>query len=207
MNYLNAFRPLIVTAAGQHVSFIFGLPPFIDGSIRREPDLESPFPSITALCRGNLFAPRLRPGDRVIYITVKRPYPPVAQPHWRLVALLHVVELFQSHSEGAAWYTDRELAPPNNCLVPGNPPKPVEQSSLPSRDPRAWELGYQLRARKTAVFIICEPTFIELYNPPVIIENAMVTALGRIPGLQNPPSLSDDEYERLASFALTREDV
>ncbi len=35
---------------------------------RREPDFESQFPAISALCRGKLFAPRLNPDDLVAYI-------------------------------------------------------------------------------------------------------------------------------------------
>jgi hypothetical protein len=62
-------------------------------------------------------------------------------------------------------------------------------------------LGYQLRARKTPIFIICEPVFIELHNPPVITESDMIAALGRIPGLQNPPGLSNIEYERILTLA------
>jgi hypothetical protein len=85
-DFLAAFRPMVITKAGRDASARFGLPPFIDGSIRREPDLESPYPSISALCRGALFAPRLRPGDRVAFITVKGAYPPLREEHrgsWR----------------------------------------------------------------------------------------------------------------------------
>jgi hypothetical protein len=44
-------------------------PPFIDASCRREPDLESRYPSITALCREGHFAPHLHEGDVVAYMT------------------------------------------------------------------------------------------------------------------------------------------
>ena len=201
MNFINAFRPLSVNKDGSEASRRFGLPPFIDGSIRREPDLQSRFPSITALCRAGLFAPRLMPGDRLVYVTVKGRYPPYRFPHWRLVALLHVIAKFQSHSEASAWYSERGLPLPSNCLVPGNNPTPVEMSALPGRDPREWELGYQLRARKVPVFLVCDPIYLELNEPLPIGEDDMIAALGRIPGLQNPPSLADGEYDRFAAIA------
>jgi len=47
--YVVTYRPLESTATGRRVKTD---PPFADGSCRREPDLESKFPSITALCRG-----------------------------------------------------------------------------------------------------------------------------------------------------------
>ena len=69
--FLATFRPLIHSPGGRDAARRYGLPPFIDGSCRREPDLESPFPSITATCRAGKFAPRLVVGDRVAYLTVK----------------------------------------------------------------------------------------------------------------------------------------
>ena len=49
--YLNSYAPLVSTAAGRKAWELHELPPFIDGSIRREPDLEHEFPSISCLCR------------------------------------------------------------------------------------------------------------------------------------------------------------
>ena len=69
--YINTYQPLACNAAGRAASEKFGIPPFVDGSIRGEPDLEHQFPSITCLCRGRNFAPRLREGDRVVYLTKK----------------------------------------------------------------------------------------------------------------------------------------
>jgi len=59
---------------GRRAIEAFALPPFIDSSCRREPDLESRSPSISALCRRTKFAPRLYPTDRVVYITTKGRY-------------------------------------------------------------------------------------------------------------------------------------
>jgi hypothetical protein len=49
--YLNVFRPLAKTPNGRNAIKQHSLPPFIDASCRREPDLESqlPFVSVTVL--------------------------------------------------------------------------------------------------------------------------------------------------------------
>jgi hypothetical protein len=95
--YLVTCRPLIATRHGITAARRHGLPPFVDASCRREPDFENPRPSISAICRGRNFAPRLRVGDLAVYLTVKGRYPGLAEPHWRLVAVLEVVERFPSH--------------------------------------------------------------------------------------------------------------
>ncbi len=124
--FLATYRPLVRTASGRQAIQEHDLLPFIDGSCRREPDFESPFPSITATCRGRNFAPRLRIGDRVAYLTVRGRYLCDRQSGWRLVAVLRVVQRFASHTEAAAWYQRQGRPLPSNCIVEGNPPKPLE---------------------------------------------------------------------------------
>ena len=46
--FLNTYAALVATPAGREASKRFGLPPFIDGSIRREPDLEAVFGEVPA---------------------------------------------------------------------------------------------------------------------------------------------------------------
>jgi len=55
-HYLTTFRPLCFTAAGKKAARKFGHPPYIDASCRREPDFESAFPSITAVCHGGTYS-------------------------------------------------------------------------------------------------------------------------------------------------------
>jgi hypothetical protein len=71
-SFLVTFRPPVSRRAGRVAADRFGLPPFIDGSCRREPDLESAAPGVSALCRGGNFAPRLHTGDTAVYLTTKR---------------------------------------------------------------------------------------------------------------------------------------
>ena len=97
-HYLNTFRPLTATPQGRRAVANYGLPPFIDGSCRREPDLQSLFPSISTLCCAGKFAPRLWPGDRVAFLTSRGRYPTSDSPDgWRIVAMLRVRERFEDH--------------------------------------------------------------------------------------------------------------
>src|ERR1041384_8461908 len=88
--FLNSYKPLCYFKQGREAIKTFGLPPFIDASCRREPDLQSQFPSISALCRIEKFVPYRRVGDSIIYMTVRDTYKPERTPHWRLTAILKV---------------------------------------------------------------------------------------------------------------------
>jgi len=164
--YLATYHPLTKRRSGREAVVRHALPGFIDGSCRREPDFESAFPSITATCRGANFAPRLHVGDRVAYLTVRGKYPGDTMPGWRLVAVLRVVERFESHEAAAEWYQTRGLALPSNCMVPGNPPKPfhltngnppdevksrVAVEAHPEAAVRLWDKIYEGRILITTV--------------------------------------------------------
>lgn len=207
--YLVTYRPLVLTRMGRRAVKDHGLPPFIDGSCRREPDFESAYPSITALCRGSRFAPRLQPGDRIVYITTKGSYLERRERHWRLTAVLRVLHRFPSHEQAASWYRERDLSPPSNCMVTGNPPLPLKLTSGaakkfgddPERALRLWDYSYRQRARENSVLIACTPMFLELQKPPAITEPAMKHAFGRIPGTQNPPVIPESQYRTLLEQA------
>lgn len=138
----------------------------MDRSCRREPDLECSFPSITATCRGGLFAPRLQSGDRIAYLTVKRRYLQDQIAGWRLVAVLRVRERLPNHNVAADWYRSRALRLPSNCLVDGNPPMPLDQTNghppkevhqrvstamHPEKAVRLWDAGYRSRVNRWPV--------------------------------------------------------
>src|SRR5689334_13753800 len=93
--YLTTYRPLCGTPFGRDAATRHGLPPFIDGSCRREPDFQSRFPTITALCRAGKFAPRLQVHDHVAYITAGS---------WHLTAILEVIKKLTSHAAAAEWF-------------------------------------------------------------------------------------------------------
>lgn len=211
MNYLCSYHPICSRPLGRRAVEEYGLPPFIDASCRREPDLESPFPSISALCRTTKFAPRLWPSDRVVYITTKGRHGELEARHWRLVAVLQVVERFENHDAAAAWYRVQEVSPPANCMVEGNPPVPFERTggpnpvrkfgdpSDPERVVRLWDASYRVRSRSCGVFLACRPLFLDLHTPPSItdFEAAGIFEKGRMPVTQNPPRISDEEFAKL----------
>lgn len=214
-DYLASFRPLISTVPGRRAAQVFGLPPFIDGSCRREPDFQSPAPSITALCRAGKFAPRLVPGDRVAYVTGRMSFGQAEG--WALVALLRVHARFDSHPPAAEWYRERGYRLPNNCLVEGNPPEPFERTNGrppvevrerlgtlgPERAVRLWDATYQRRAREHGVFLATSADFLELVTPPVLRRADLLAVFGRVPGTQNPGRVTPREYDALSALART----
>lgn len=197
--FLNSYNPLIKNRRGEVVIREHGIPPYVDDSCRREPDFESEYPSITALCRGRNFAPHRNKSDVIVYITMKGKYPDYPGRHWRLTAILEVVRRFESHREASKWYINKGVEVPRNCIIPGNNPLPLEMTSNKDKYSRVerWDAVYKRRARKHGVFLVCKPIFLRLCNPPIITEEIMRCVFGKIPSTRNPPKISDDEYNNL----------
>jgi hypothetical protein len=198
--FLVAYRPLIHRRAGRVAAEQFDLAPFLDGSCRREPDLESAFPSISALCRGRNFAPRLRVGDLAAYLAAKREYGDHPASHRRLTAVLRVRERFDDHEQAAVWYRAHDLPLPSNCMVNGNPPIPYERTVQDSPE-ETWDRSYRARAWRCPVFLVTQALFRELHEPPVVTEEMMEEAFGRVPGLLTPPGYPEDRVRRLLELA------
>ena len=222
---LASYQPLIYNPDGYSAHIRHNLPPFVDSSCRREPDFESPYPSITALCRRGTFAPHLSPNDIVVYITRKGAYLDVYPPHWRLTAILRVAKRFATHEQAAAWYDAQGIAVPSNCLVPGNGPVPLawtgraSQRSTPPSPPTAsahplpmvdrtlqdWDAWYQSIAHNPEdealrVFLACEPEFVDVWQARVITPETMCKIFGRIPGTQNPAKITENDVDALRSL-------
>ena len=208
MHYLNSYKPLCLTKQGRVAVEKFGFPPFIDTSCRREPDFQASVPSISALCRSKMFAPRLREGDSVVYMTVKGQYAPEQFRHWRLVAILRVIKRFESHKEAAGWYQEKGLRVPSNCMVDGNTCLPYEMTAgipvnkfgdVADQDEllKRWDSSYRLRARRCGVFLACEAEFLSLYEPPILIDESLLRIFGRVPPTLTPPPIRETEYQAL----------
>lgn len=215
--FLATYRPLVMNSKGQHAIRQFDLPPFIDGSCRREPDFESAFPSITATCRAGHFAPRLVEGDRIAYLTVKGKYLDDLVKGQRLVAVLRVVKRFESHDEAADWYKEQNQPPPSNCFVHGNAPKPFERTNgnppkevkeqLSSavdltRAIRLWDWTYRKRVSKYPVFLATVAEFLDLIHPPQILEAHICAIFGNVPSTLNPPRKSCEQIDQLQQLAV-----
>jgi hypothetical protein len=205
-SYLNVYHPLIMTAAGRHACERRRLDPFVDASIRREPDLEYRWPTISALCRGAMFAPRLQAGDVVVYLTVKGRWGDHPTLHRRLTAVLRVRHRFENHVDAADWFAHRRLPLPNNCLVPGNKPKPLNQShGVPwpatcgdrARILRRQDAFYRRRVRRHGTFLICQPLFINIeWDAPIVEDEHLRSAFGRVPGMRTPGALPSGHVNR-----------
>lgn len=219
--YLNTYRPLCKTKFGRQAILKYSLLPFIDGSCRREPDFESEFPSITAICRVDKFVPRLWPGDKIVYLTVQGNYMHELNPHYRLVSVLEVVERFENHGDAAKWYRNKNFKLPNNCLVDNNAPMSVEYTlgSIPEKIIRRfdkypnnqknvalgkylseWDNEYWERVKKCSIFIVCKKYYLELNEPKIIYPEEIRKIFNRIPGTQNPPQISKDDFKSLCYF-------
>jgi hypothetical protein len=185
-----------------------GFPPFIDASIRREPDLEHAMPAISCLCRGGAFTPRLGVGDCVAYLAVKRKYSG-EDPHRRLVAVLQVKRLFDTHNDAAAWYRSRKMRLPGNCMVAGNGPLPLDMSHgrprlmgcgavCGDRLWKRWDAKYRERAQAHGRIAVCKPLYRNLsWEAPKVHEDQLVRVFGHVPVTQNPPAFPLEMPERL----------
>lgn len=219
---LNSFHPLCSTEIGLSAIQHSGFPPFIDGSCRREPDLESPFPSITALCRKGKFAPILKENDVIVYITVQGNWQ-TNYIHHRLVAILEVVKLAENHEDAALWYKSHNIAIPSNCMIENNLPKlfhetagnikskkeirkflgrPLEkQLVIGKRFIELWDGEYKQRAENWKKFIITKPLYAELNNPPILATSDLYDIFGKKPNTQTPKKITIEQLKLLAKLA------
>lgn len=216
---LNSFHPLCETGIGRRAIQAGNFPPFIDASCRREPDLEHDRPSITCLCRQEGFAPHLQPNDIVVYITVKGKWFEDYE-HYRIIAILEVIEHKDSHLAGASWYRSRSYKLPSNCMVPDNLPYhfhetagrfkkkadekrylayPLEkQIHLGQKRLEKWDEEYAQKARRWGHFIITKPVWRNYNDPPIITKEKMLEIFGRVPNTRTANKIEPDQFKALA---------
>jgi len=203
--YLTTFIPICYNGNGRNNAIAHGLPPFIDGSCRREPDFQNPFPAITQLCRPGKLVTRLLVGDLVIYLTKVGNYgiPPT---HWNFIGILEILNLQINHSSAANYYLANNIPVSQNVICNHTTPFPLGMThglcgfahgNLNSnRIISLWNNIYISRANsysKVAITNVWEG-HLHLNNPPQIIHTMMIDIFGRIPGTQNPPKLTDVEW-------------
>ena len=203
--YLNSYVPLVASKAGRDASARFNILPFVDGSIRREPDLEHEFPAISCLCRADKFAPRLKRGDIVGYMLNKERHG-LDHAQRRLTAVLRVLDVLPNHTAGADWYVQRDLPLPNNCWIHGNPPKALDHSHRRNRNKhlpaeqfhKNWDIEYRGRAMKHGTFVVCERLFVNLsWDAPEVAEPQLEAVFGHVPGTRNPGAWTITQAQHL----------
>ena len=200
--YLCSYWPLCKTQGGRQAVVKYGLPPYVNGLSRREPDFEHRMPAITASSRGRNFAPRLHPGDTVLYTTTKGRWGDVRRPHWRLVAVLEVVARFATHADAAAWYRAQGMRPPGNCVVDHNRPLPVPLTLHHGRlHDDAWDAVCQARAAQCGTLLACTPRFLALTDPPVLTQDDLLACFGTVPNTRTPPEITEAAFDHLLALA------
>ena len=210
--YLAKYFPLCSTNAGQLAAANFNLPPYVDGSCRREPDFECQFPSISAICRGKLFAPYLEEGDEIVYITTKGMYGETFE-HRRIVARLKIFKRFPSHRDAAMWYRGKIGKVPSNCMVPGNPPFPLSHTTRgnghcapgcgsAAASLKQWNQRYQKRADTIQVFLACKSVWKELTSPAKLNDEVALKILGSWKRVRSrlPIQITEKELKAIESI-------
>jgi hypothetical protein len=222
MIFLNSFRPLCCNDLGLIAIRNYNFPPFIDSSCRREPDFQNKYPSISALCRGSKFAPLVKKNDIILYMTIGGVFTPYKKGH-HLVAILKVLNVFQSHSLGASWYTNYSSSIPSNCMVPQNHPfdfdktagdfktnkqiknflaRPHQtQINIGQRRLTLWDNMYLQRSQRWPCFISTEPIYLEFNNPKNISRNDFNKNFGKIPNTQIPQKITQTQLDHLYKLA------
>ena len=207
--YLSKYRPLVSYERGLRAIAEYRIQPYVDASCRREPDLENPYPAISAIVHGAAFVTRLLPGDTVVCITAKGKYERNDAEHWRLTGVLKVIERFDTHEAAAAWYREKGVALPGNCMVDGNDPLPLaktcgvyddeNEKEKVARSVEEWDVQYQDKAAECPVFVVCKPLLVRLRVAPAIWQNDVKTIFpnGRMPVARIPSVITADTLTKL----------
>jgi hypothetical protein len=210
--WLLTYRPLAATPNGPWKQHPDRCLPYEDASCRREPDFRAKPVTISGACRPG-FAARLKPGDLVVYATVKRPYDGGSKRSRKLVAILEV--------HGTRTHANYALAHsplPANCIVPGNAPLPWEltegyytdeegrhslqevahrrnlkpESAAAKRAlVQEWDRLYKWRQRHDDTIVPCDVRFLSLERPPEIPDN--VFSPHPFPGTQSGTRLTQEQ--------------
>lgn len=193
--YLNSFYPLSSTRTGRKAVAKYQLPPYIDGSCRREPDFENDFPCITSLCRPG-FAEKLKEGDIVIYATNKK-----GVGARKIVAELKVIKIFENHEEAGNWFRNKKTPIPNNLMVSETRPLDLDKTHQKmgwdewvksNNSLEQWNEEYIQRSKTKQKVAQCEIIYRNIDKPSKLDERKLVN---RKLVAQNPPILSEEEYQ------------
>lgn len=207
--FLVMYEPLCSNKRGREAIARYGYKPFIDHSVRREPNFESEYPGITSICRGRNFAPRLKVGDTIAYITKPGRYGELKEDHYRMVAILKVIHKFLDHQSAANWYLQQEMELPLNCMIDGNPPLEYDRTIHTPLNALGAEQEYYRRVTNNSDYLVCESLKLELENPPIIRKDELEKSTGftsyTIRGLQTPAddNISEKHLEILAEMFET----
>jgi len=204
--YLNTYLPICYNRFGRNSISENKLPNFIDGSCRREPDFENPFPAITQLCRPGKLVTRLKRGDLIIYLTKKGNYGN-DYPHWRFIAILEVIDIYPNHQSATLYYLNNNLEISQNIFCNQTNPFNLNmthgicgfkhQNLSSTQIIHIWNEFYKKRSIDFSECTITKVWQEHLYlgDSALITHETMMEIFNRIPGTQNPPKLKDIEWD------------
>lgn len=205
--FLNSFTPLAVNKIGRASATKYNMPLFIDGSCRREPDFENSKPAITQLCRPTKLVTRLSNNNLIIYITKLGSYG-TKQAHWKLISILEVISIVPDHNSALNYYLNNKIPVSQNIICNNaNESFALDKTHricgfdtiglTPEAIITQWDHNYTFRANNFSQVAITKAwrNTLNINNPLTITRQMMISIFGRIPGTQNPPRLSDIEWQ------------
>jgi len=200
-NHLNSSKPLIQNKHGRNASQIFSIPPFLDGSIRTEPSLNSSFPAITSCCRPQ-FVKRLNVEDNIIYQTTK------IKNLWYIIAILKVVFIAKTHKQAGEWYENKDLSLPANIMIKKNKHVALEKTvgieGAVGDSIEEWDEWYFNRSKECSKVAICKPIYINIENPIGLTKQQYLKIFGKIFGTQNPAYITDEELNKFIKITESK---
>lgn len=219
---LNSFHPLCKNDLGKRAIQNYNLPPFIDSSCRREPDFENEYPSISSICRGSKFAPHLKMNDIVVYITIKGNYEPYEQNHYRIVAILQVIDIYKTHQIGQIEYSKLNVTVPSNCMVANNPPNrfertagnfdtskqikqflgntPANQATIGASRLYHWNNAYLWRSNQWPSFIRTKTIYKNYHNPVPLFQSDADKIFNEKMGTRSGKRITKEQLTTLGKY-------
>jgi hypothetical protein len=188
--FIQKYDPLIHYLKGQQPTAPDKL--YSDGGIRREPSLEHKQPGITSICRGFMFAPNLQVGDKIIYVTKKK-------PDRKIVCALEIIHSFPTHLAAATYYRNSNLPLPGNCCVAGNKYRlPGNDAGNPVQTNNFYQ---QKRVNPYPVFHVCKKIKENLNAPSIISDSVINKILGvNYDNYQNQKEITMKQFATLTKM-------
>jgi len=143
--------------------------------------------------------------------------------HYRIIAILEVIERKDSHLQAKLWYTNKGLTIPANCMVENNPPHPFvetagryenqkdiknfltypseKQTIIGERIIKLWDKEYLEKSKKWGTFIITRPIYLNLTDPPIFTDQDIYNIFKKMINTRTPKKLTPFEFKEVAKFA------
>ena len=175
--------------------------PYLDASFRTEPSLNVEYPGISSLCRGEKLAPKLKKGDKVVYIAKKISMIRIFK-HWRLVAILEVIEIKNCHYAASKWYEENNYILPKNCIVDGNPPLSLDKTTVKDQSTIDEKKEVIIIEQKSILNLIFVKIIFKFRNSSNNTEEKMKEIFdNKIPVIQNYKILNENQYRELETLS------